>query len=92
MLANWSAFEPTPWTALYVWQPAYLPYTGVMLGIAYAAWRLRRRPRSERWRYLRVLGAGYAAGGATLAGVFLALHLFPPATSASRRRRARTSL
>ncbi len=75
VIANWSAFRDAPWTALYFWQPGYLPYTGVLLGGAYALWRLSQRHLGERMVYLRALGGGFAMGTLFLGGVLVSMGL-----------------
>jgi len=70
----WSAYRAAPWTALYVWQPGYLWWTGVGAAAAYATWRIGRRALVERLQYLAVLGAGFA-GGALLLGTLLGVTL-----------------
>jgi thiol-disulfide isomerase/thioredoxin len=76
VIVNWSAFRAEPWIALYLWQPGYLPYTGVILGSAYAVWRLGKRSLPERWSYLRAVGGGYAAGGLLAVSVLATMNAF----------------
>ena len=78
VIASWSAFRAEPWTALYLWQPGYLPYTGIVLGAAYAFWRIWSQPPIERWVSLRALGTGYAGAGIALGAALLTLSLIVP--------------
>ncbi len=75
VIANWTAFRDAPWTALYFWQPGYLPYTGVVLGMAYAVWRLNQRRLGERMVYLRALSGGFATGALFLGAVLVSMGL-----------------
>ncbi len=75
VIANWSAFQDVPWTALYFWQPGYLSYTGILLGGAYAVWRLNQRHLGERMVYLRALSGGFATGALFLGGVLVSMGL-----------------
>ena len=75
VIANWSAFRDAPWTALYFWQAGYLPYTGVLLGGAYALWRLSQRHLGERMVYLRALSGGFATGALIIGGVLVSMGL-----------------
>jgi len=75
VIANWSAFRDAPWTAFYFWQPGYLPYAGVMLGVAYAFWCLKKRHLAERMVYLRALGGGFVTGALFLGGVLVSMGL-----------------
>jgi thiol-disulfide isomerase/thioredoxin len=76
VLMTWSAFRAAPWTALYFWQPGYLPYSGLLLGAAYAFWRICRRPVNERRSYVRALGGGYAVGAALAVAVLGTMNMF----------------
>ena len=76
VLMTWSAFRAAPWTALYFWQPGYSPYSGLLAGAAYAAWRIWQRPVNERRSYLRVLGGGYAVGAVLAVAVFASMNMF----------------
>ena len=76
VLANWSAFQGAPWTALYFWQPGYSPYWGLFLGGAYALWRVRRRPVDERSSHLKALGGGYALGAVLAVAVLGTMNMF----------------
>ncbi|WP_027893336.1 TlpA disulfide reductase family protein [Calidithermus chliarophilus] len=67
VLLNWDGYQANPITALYVWQPGYLPWAGVMGGMAYGLWALSRRVRSERLAYARPLLMGFVVGGAWFA-------------------------
>lgn len=84
VIANWSAFRTEPWTGIYVWQPGYLPYVGVMAGTAYAFWRIGRGSQSKRWLHLRVLCSGYAGGAVALGAMVAALYAFAPPTLLGR--------
>ena len=70
VLANWSAYSNAPWTALYVWQPGYLPVAGLLFGGAYAFWRLRQRELTERGRYLQTLGSGFAVAALIFGAIY----------------------
>ncbi len=65
VVTNWSAFRDTPWTALYFWQPGYLPVTGLLVGAGYTFWRLRHQ--EPRLRYIRALDTR----GVTIVGIDL---------------------
>jgi thiol-disulfide isomerase/thioredoxin len=71
VVTNWSAFRDTPWTALYFWQPGYLPSAGLLLGAGYALWRLRHQEPRQRLRYVRALGTSFALA-ALLVGMVVA--------------------
>ncbi len=71
VVTNWSAFRDTPWTALYFWQPGYLPVAGLLVGAGYAFWRLRHQEPRQRLRYVRALGTSFALA-ALLIGVVVA--------------------
>jgi thiol-disulfide isomerase/thioredoxin len=76
VLMTWGAFRSAPWTALYFWQPGYLPYSGLLFGAAYALWRIGKRPVNERRSYLRVLGGGYAVGAVLAIAVLGTMNMF----------------
>jgi thiol-disulfide isomerase/thioredoxin len=76
VLMNWSAFGGAPWTALYFWQPGYSPYSGLLVGAAYAVWRVWRRSIDERSSYLRALGGGYALGAVLAIAVLSTMNMF----------------
>lgn len=67
VLLNWEGYRDNPLTALYLWQPGYLPWAGVLGGLGYGLWALSRRPKSQRAAYARPLVLGFAAGGALFA-------------------------
>jgi thiol-disulfide isomerase/thioredoxin len=71
VVTNWSAFRDTPWTALYFWQPGYLPVAGLLVGAGYALWRLRHHEPRQRRRYVRALGTSFALA-ALLVGIVVA--------------------
>lgn len=73
----WSAFAPEPWTALYVWQPGYLPVAGLAGGALYVLYHLRSESVYRRLAYLRSLAAGFAVGGTMLAAALVGITLFP---------------
>ena len=60
---NWSAYRAAPWTALYVWQPGYLYFSGVLAGAAYALWQVTKKSPELRRSFLTVLAGGYLAAG-----------------------------
>ncbi len=72
---NSDVYREAPWTAFYLWQPGYYPWAGVVLGLAYAIWRLRRRADGQHQAYLKVLATGYGLGVSLLLGLFLVLSL-----------------
>jgi thiol-disulfide isomerase/thioredoxin len=76
VLMTWSAFRAAPWTALYFWQPGYSPYSGLLLGAAYAIWRVWQRPVDERRSYLGALGGGYAVGVVLAVTVLGTMNMF----------------
>jgi thiol-disulfide isomerase/thioredoxin len=76
VLMTWSAFRSAPWTALYFWQPGYLPYSGLLFGGIYAFWRIRKRPVNEWRSYVRVLGGGYAVGAVLAIAVLGTMNMF----------------
>ena len=63
VVLNWSAYRAAPWTALYIWQPGYLYFSGVLAGAAYAIWQLSRISPELRRSFLAVLAGGYLAAG-----------------------------
>jgi peroxiredoxin len=75
VLANWSAYQDAPWTALYVWQPGYLAATGLLAGAAYVLWRVWQRNRTERGPYLRALTGGFAVAALLVGGVYASMRL-----------------
>jgi thiol-disulfide isomerase/thioredoxin len=75
VIANWSAFGDAPWTALYLWQPGYLPAAGLLAGMSYVFWRVCRYQLRERLRYLRALGTGFAVGALLLGAVVIAMQI-----------------
>ena len=75
VMVNWSAFKAAPWTALYVWQPGYLPATGLLVGAGYVLWRIWQRQSRERLHYLWTLGAGFAVGAVLLGAVIGAMQI-----------------
>jgi len=72
---NLSVYRDNPWTALYLWQPGYNPWAGMVLGLVFASWQLGRRSSTQRRSYLNVLGAGSGIGLFVLLGLFLILNL-----------------
>lgn len=60
---NWSAYRAAPWTALYVWQPGYLYFSGVLAGAAYALWQVTIISPELRRSFLTVLASSYLAAG-----------------------------
>ena len=78
VVTNWSAFRDTPWTALYFWQPGYLPVAGLLVGAGYALWRLRHH--ELRLRYVRALGTSFALAALLIGVVVAAMQIrFDPA-------------
>lgn len=75
VMVNWSAFKAAPWTALYVWQPGYLPATGLLVGAGYVLWRTWQRQSRERLHYLWTLGAGFAVGAVLVGAVIGAMQI-----------------
>lgn len=67
--ANWSAFVDAPWTALYVWQPGYLPVVGVIAAALVVAARLTRVSRGVRRSEAAALGVGALVAVVAYAGV-----------------------
>lgn len=76
---HWAAFSPAPWTALYLWQPGYLPVAGLAGGALYVLFRLRAQDAAGRLQRLRVVAAGFAAGATVMALALGAAHWFPQA-------------
>lgn len=76
VLINWSAFQSAPWTALYLWQPGYSLFSGLLIGAAYALLRLRQRPIDSRRSYLGALGGGYAVGAVLAVAVLGTMNMF----------------
>ena len=79
---NWSAYAAAPWTALYVWQPGYLYFSGLLVGAAYALWQVTKKSPELRRPFLKVLAGSYLAAGlvfstATLSTDFLILPGIP---------------
>lgn len=72
----WQAFAPQPWTALYLWQPGYLPVAGLAGGALYVLYRLRTQSAGKRLICLRAITTGFAAGATILAGSLLAMHFW----------------
>ena len=72
---NWSAFSEAPWTVLYFWQPGYSLGSGLVVGAAYALFRLVKRPPHERPVFFRALAGGFTGAGALLVGVTLVVTL-----------------
>lgn len=67
--ANWSAFADAPWTALYVWQPGYLPVAGAAAALLTVAIRIARlSPRLRRYD-AGALGIGVLTAVVAYAGV-----------------------
>ena len=80
VVTNWSAFRDTPWTALYFWQPGYLPVAGLLVGAGYAFWRLRHQEPRQRLRYVRALGTSFALAALLIGVVVAAMQIrFDPA-------------
>ncbi|MDX2007236.1 MAG: TlpA disulfide reductase family protein [Meiothermus sp.] len=81
-LLNWEGYRDAPLTVLYLWQPGYLPWAGVLSGLGYGMWALWHRPKSKRVGYVRPLLLGFAAGGAlfTLGYSLLGLRTGDPTT------------
>jgi len=63
VVLNWNAYRAAPWTALYVWQPGYLYFSGVLAGAAYALWQVIKKSPELRRSFLTVLAGGYLAAG-----------------------------
>jgi len=76
VLMTWSAFRAAPWTALYFWQPGYHLYSGLLIGAAFAIWRIWQRPVRERRSYIRALGGGYAVGAILAVAVLGTMNMF----------------
>ena len=80
VVTNWSGFRDTPWTALYFWQPGYLPVAGLLVGAGYAFWRLRHQEPRQRLRYVRALGTSFALAALLIGVVVAAMQIrFDPA-------------
>lgn len=77
VILNWSAYRDAPWTALYLWQPGYLPTAGLLTGTAYMLWRLWRRGSAERGSYLRALTSGFSVAALLFGGLFALTTLRP---------------
>lgn len=62
VVANADAYLDAPWSALYLWQPGYLPWAGAFAAAWTLAVRLARRPRELRRHELAVFGVAAFAG------------------------------
>lgn len=69
----WDIYASAPWTALYLWQPGYLPVAGLVAGALYLLYRLRPLGNGQRLRCLRAASGGIATGAVVLAGSLLAM-------------------
>ena len=67
VVLNWSDFKEVPLSALYLWQPGYLPFAGV-LAAAVTVW-LHVRPKPSEWRRAALVSLGL--GGAIATAVFV---------------------
>ena len=73
VLLLWEAYADAPWTALYLWQPGYLPVAGLVLALAYALWHLRSRIATHRLRYGRAVTSAFAFSATLLVACVVAL-------------------
>jgi len=69
----WDIYASVPWTALYLWQPGYLPVAGLVAGALYLLYRLRLLRGGQRLRCLRAASGGIATGAVLLAASLLAM-------------------
>ncbi len=74
VLLLWEAYAHAPWTALYLWQPGYLPAAGLVLALVYALWHLRSRIAANRLRYARAVASAFAFSATLLLACVVALH------------------
>lgn len=67
--SNWRAFADAPWTALYVWQPGYLPATGALAALLVMGIRVARVSPPLRRFDAGALGIGVLTAIVAYAGV-----------------------
>jgi len=81
VVANAGAYLEAPWSALFLWQPGYLPWAGAFAAASTLAVRLARRPREVRRHELAVFGAAAVAGVALFGTLTVVLpRAFAPTT------------
>ena len=67
VVLNWSAYRAAPWTALYIWQPGYLYFSGVLFGATCALWHIVKISPELRRPLFKVLAGSYLAAGLVFA-------------------------
>lgn len=73
VVLNWTAYADAPWTALYVWQPGYLYFSGLLAGSAYALWQVTKMSPKLRRSFFKALAGGYLAAGLVFGSAVLSI-------------------
>ncbi len=75
VILNWDAYQATPWTALYLWQPGYLYQTGLLFGAGYLLWHIYNCSSQLRKPFLGLLVGSYVAAGILFTSTVYSLDL-----------------
>jgi thiol-disulfide isomerase/thioredoxin len=75
VILNWSAYQATPWTALYLWQPGYFYQTGLLFGAGYLLWYIYNCSSQLRKPLLHLLVGSYVAAGILFTSAIYSLDL-----------------
>ena len=75
ILQNWRAYQDTPWTTFYLWQPGYSLVFGAIVSGSYLLVRVWQRAEGENFAYLRVFASGFGVAALLIAGLMLSTRL-----------------
>ncbi len=75
VLQNWLAYQDTPWTALYLWQPGYSLVYGFIISGVYLLLRVWQRVQGNSLAYLWVFASGFVLSAVLTIGLTLSTKL-----------------
>lgn len=78
VLLNWSAYQNTPWEALYIWQPGFSYAGGLVSGAACALWYFLKYIPDRRRCFVSVLAGSYLAAALVFVATIESMELLRP--------------
>lgn len=77
-LVHFSAYQSTPWTILYFWQPGYMYLGGLLFGGACILWQCRIYQSKERKSFIAVVATSYLIATIIFLSAIASLELLRP--------------